>query len=64
MRNTLFTLALAAYSLHLRAQDVDIDIGSDGISIDTEQWYENPVVWVAGVVAVVLIVFLSRRTAK
>ena len=57
-------LALAFLSFSAIAQDLDIDIGKDGISVDTNEWYENPIVWVAAVLVLILIVLLSRRTAK
>lgn len=64
MKRFFSLLALAFLSFSAIAQDLDIDIGSDGISIDTEEWYENPIVWVGAVLVIILIVLLSRRTAK
>lgn len=44
------------------AQDVDIDLSlEDGISIDTQQWYENPVVWVGVVLIMGFILIITRR---
>ena len=64
LRYTYATLAATLLSLSATAQDLDIDISSDGISISEGEWYENPIVWVGGVLVLILIVLLSRRTAK
>ena len=65
MQKALFsTLATAITSLALTAQDLDIDISKDGISIDSKEWYENPIFWVIGLLVLILIVVLVTRTSK
>lgn len=65
MQKTFATLlATAAATLAATAQDLDIDIGSDGISIDSTEWYENPIFWVVGLLVLILIVVLVTRTSK
>ena len=54
--------ALVATAFAVRAQELDIDIGSDGISINSRHWYENPLVWVGALVLVLIIVLLTRRS--
>ena len=61
MKNRCFTALCALLSSrYVSAQELDVDISSDGISIDTRHWYENPLVWVGIILVVLLIVFLSR----
>ena len=57
-------LALALSTLSLYAQDVDIDISKDGISIDTKEWYENPFVWAGVVALIVILLIVTRRGSK
>ena len=64
MKLASFTALTLLTSVVTYAQDVDIDISSDGISIDTEQWYENPIVWVGGIVLLVLLIVLISRSRK
>ena len=54
-------VASLAVSTNLIAQDLDIDIGSDGISISTQEWYENPYVWAGALAVIVLAILVSRR---
>ena len=51
-------------TISLRAQDVDISLDSDGLSIDTEQWYENPLIWAGFVLLLVVLVLVSRSGSK
>ncbi|OAV44581.1 hypothetical protein [Lewinella sp. 4G2] len=61
----LFTaLAVVLTTSSLRAQDVDISLDGDGLSINTEQWYENPIVWVGFVLLLVVLFFALRRGSK
>lgn len=64
LRFTFATLAVSLLSLSAAAQGLDIDISSDGISINKEEWYENPLIWIGAVLVLILVVVLSRRTAK
>ena len=55
-------LTLSLLTAYTYAQDVDVDLSlEDGLSISTQQWYENPVVWVAGIILLVFILILTRR---
>ena len=52
--SSLLTLLVSGALL---AQDLDVDISSDGISVDTTHWYENPIIWIGfGLLLVVLLV--------
>ena len=65
MKNkALATLAIAATSCTAFAQDVDISLDGDGLSIDTEQWYENPLVWAGFILLIVVLVLVSRSGSK
>lgn len=65
MQKTFATLlATAATTVATTAQDLDISIGSDGISIDSKEWYENPIFWVVGLLVLILVVVLVTRTSK
>lgn len=52
--------ALAATLLPLAASaqiDIDVDLGKP-------EWYENPYIWVGVVVLLIIVLVLTRRTAK
>ncbi|MEM7574243.1 MAG: hypothetical protein AAF433_15160 [Bacteroidota bacterium] len=58
LKRKFTALILAAFSLTLAAQDALIDI-----DIDSQEWYENPYLWL-GVAAFVVIVLLITRKKK
>ena len=65
MKKSIFSLlAVTLTFLNARAQELDIDISGDGISIDSQEWYENPIFWVIGLLLLILIVVLVTRTSK
>lgn len=65
IRFSLTTFAVALLSFRAFAQDLDVDLSlEDGLSISTQQWYENPIVWVGAVLLVILFAVLVRRRAK
>lgn len=52
--------ALAAVLLPLTAAaqiDIDVDLGKD-------EWYENPYLWGGVVLLLIIVLVLTRRTAK